>query len=177
MVAPELPFSEPVKPEGAESGGKSGLASYYGSRSAGVWRLIIRADNSPQIGLFDSWSLELRPETPLSESPSYAAQSWARTSRRERHLMNFRSSGWKTVLTTLILALTSEQLDGIDSLLAARQTALANLPELRRQISIGLYERKLQSLLPTAQVANGNSRGKRRARWESFQLGWPGRAS
>lgn len=52
-----------------------------------------------------------------------------------------------------VLALTSNQLAEIDQLLAARQQALANSPALRKQITIGRYERKFQAILTPAQLA------------------------
>jgi len=56
------PFRGPLKPEGADSGEKSGLTSYNGERSKGEWRLFIQADRSDRAGLLDSWSLVLVPQ-------------------------------------------------------------------------------------------------------------------
>jgi len=56
------PFCGPLKPEGADSGEKSGLTSYNGESSRGEWRLFIQADRSDRAGLLDSWSLVLVPQ-------------------------------------------------------------------------------------------------------------------
>lgn len=56
------PFCGPLKPEGADSGEKSGLTSYTGESSRGEWRLFIQADRSDRAGLLDSWSLVLVPQ-------------------------------------------------------------------------------------------------------------------
>lgn len=56
-----VPFPTFVRPEGADSDEKSGLANYYRSRSKGVWRLTIRGERCFQAGLFDSWALTLVP--------------------------------------------------------------------------------------------------------------------
>lgn len=52
-----VPFAEPVLPEATDGTEKSGFASYYGERSKGVWRLVIRGDRNLQAGLLDQWAL------------------------------------------------------------------------------------------------------------------------
>jgi len=62
IAAAMPPFRGSLKPEGADSGEKSGLAGYHGEWSKGEWRLLIRADRSDRAGLLDSWSLVLVPQ-------------------------------------------------------------------------------------------------------------------
>lgn len=51
-----------VRSEGADSPEKSGLGSFYGHRSRGVWRLIISGERNYQTGLLDNWALVLEPQ-------------------------------------------------------------------------------------------------------------------
>jgi subtilisin-like proprotein convertase family protein len=62
ITAASPPFRGSLRPERADSEDQSGLSSFHGERSRGLWRLYVTADRSNRAGLLNSWSLVLEPE-------------------------------------------------------------------------------------------------------------------
>ncbi len=69
------PFTGVFQPESNESPQNGGLSNYYGKRSKGVWRLVIRGDRASQNGLLNGCTLVFTPKTAAAKTePAVSAR-------------------------------------------------------------------------------------------------------